>query len=89
MDMMIYRSSKDILVCVGHLMGSNQNAVHRLGYQDDINNLLEKALDELDKDGMEEYLETYGTNAEDAVYDIQIRTGNPNTTMMGQRVESE
>eukprot|EP00957_Ditylum_brightwellii_P098365 7494888-Ditylum_brightwellii.AAC.1 len=75
--MTIYRSSKDTVVCIGHLTGANQNTVHRLGYQDDINDLLDKELDDLDEEGMEEYLEMYGTNAEGAVYDIQIRTGNP------------
>eukprot|EP00957_Ditylum_brightwellii_P149618 11393142-Ditylum_brightwellii.AAC.1 len=38
---------------------------------------------------MEEYLETYGTNTEDDMYSIQIKTGNPNITIMGQCVESE
>eukprot|EP00957_Ditylum_brightwellii_P014590 1099129-Ditylum_brightwellii.AAC.1 len=89
MDMTIYRSSKDTVVCIGHLTGANQNVVHRLGYQDDIDNSLDKALDDLNKEGMEEYLETYGTNTEDAVYNIQIRTGNPNIMIMGQCVESE
>eukprot|EP00957_Ditylum_brightwellii_P036514 2765703-Ditylum_brightwellii.AAC.1 len=60
-----------------------------MGYQDDINNLLDKALDDIDNEGMEEYLETYGTKTEDAMYNIQIRTGNPNITIMGQRVESD
>eukprot|EP00957_Ditylum_brightwellii_P030543 2313559-Ditylum_brightwellii.AAC.1 len=89
MAMPIYRLSKDMVVCIGHLMVANQNAVHRLGYQDNINNLLDKALDDLNKEGMEEYLETHGTSVKDAVYNIQIRTGNPNITIMGQRVESE
>eukprot|EP00957_Ditylum_brightwellii_P158296 12049282-Ditylum_brightwellii.AAC.1 len=89
MDMVIYRLSKDTVACIGHLTGANQSAVHRQGYQDNINDLLDKTLDDLNKEGTEEYLETYGTNAKDAVYNIQIRTGNPNIMIMGQRVESE
>eukprot|EP00957_Ditylum_brightwellii_P112720 8592952-Ditylum_brightwellii.AAC.1 len=70
MDMTIYRLSKDMVVCISHLMGVNQNAMHMLGYQNNINDLLDKALDNFNAEDMEEYLETYGTNVEDAVYNI-------------------
>eukprot|EP00957_Ditylum_brightwellii_P025719 1946432-Ditylum_brightwellii.AAC.1 len=76
--MTIFWSSKDTVIIIGHFTGANQKAVHRLGYQDDINDLLDKSLDNLEEEDQEEYLATYQTNMEDAVYDIQICTGNPN-----------
>eukprot|EP00957_Ditylum_brightwellii_P122376 9332481-Ditylum_brightwellii.AAC.1 len=63
---------------IGHLTGTNQKAVHHLGYQDNINYLLDKSLNNLEEEEQEEYLATYGTNMEDTVYDIQICTGNLN-----------
>eukprot|EP00957_Ditylum_brightwellii_P165271 12583444-Ditylum_brightwellii.AAC.1 len=87
--MTIYWSSKDTVVMIGYLTGANQKAVHRLGYQDDINDLLDKSIDKLEEEDQEEYLATYGTNMEDAVYDIRICTGNLNVTVMGEHTESE
>eukprot|EP00957_Ditylum_brightwellii_P167024 12715478-Ditylum_brightwellii.AAC.1 len=88
-NMTIYWSSKDTVVMIGHLTSANQKAVHCLGYQDDINDLFDKSLNKLKEEDQEEYLVTYGTNMEDAVYDIQICTGNPNVTVMGIHTEYE
>eukprot|EP00957_Ditylum_brightwellii_P153712 11698725-Ditylum_brightwellii.AAC.1 len=76
-DMMIFRSSKETTVKVGYLKGVNQEAVYHLGYQDNINDLLDKSLDDLEEDSQEEYLSIYDTNSEDAIYNIQLGTGTP------------
>eukprot|EP00957_Ditylum_brightwellii_P121691 9280663-Ditylum_brightwellii.AAC.1 len=78
-----------MVVMIGHLTGANQKAVHCLGYQDDINDLLDKSLDALEEDDQEEYLNTYGTNMEDAIYNIQIYSGNPRITVDGVHTESK
>eukprot|EP00957_Ditylum_brightwellii_P156750 11930756-Ditylum_brightwellii.AAC.1 len=74
---------------IRHLTGANQKVVHYLGYQDDINDFLDKSLDTLEEDVQEEYLKTYGTNMEDAIYDIQIHSRNPRITVDGVHMESE
>eukprot|EP00957_Ditylum_brightwellii_P008400 636045-Ditylum_brightwellii.AAC.1 len=40
-NMTIFWLFKDMVIKIGHLTGANQKAVHRLGYQDDINDLLD------------------------------------------------
>eukprot|EP00957_Ditylum_brightwellii_P062190 4719665-Ditylum_brightwellii.AAC.1 len=52
-DITIFWSSKDTLIMIGHLTGANQKAVHHLGYQDDINDLLDKSLDNLKEEDQE------------------------------------
>eukprot|EP00957_Ditylum_brightwellii_P106790 8146523-Ditylum_brightwellii.AAC.1 len=66
-----------------------KEAVHCLGYQDDINELLDKSLDNLKEEEQKEYLTMYGKNMEDAVYNIQIRTGNLNLMVMGVHTETK
>eukprot|EP00957_Ditylum_brightwellii_P082477 6270561-Ditylum_brightwellii.AAC.1 len=78
-----------MVVLIGHLTGANQKAAHCLIYQDDINDLLDKSLNALDEDEQEEYLNTYGTTMEDGIYDIQIHSGNPKTTVDGVHTESK
>eukprot|EP00957_Ditylum_brightwellii_P177197 13498636-Ditylum_brightwellii.AAC.1 len=81
--------NKDMAVLIGHLTGANQKAVHCLIYQDDIHDLLNKSLNTLEEDEQEEYLNTYGTTMEDAIYDIQICSGNPKINVDGFHMESE
>eukprot|EP00957_Ditylum_brightwellii_P109988 8390024-Ditylum_brightwellii.AAC.1 len=49
-------SSKDTVIKIVHLTGTNQKAVHPLGYQDDNNYLLDKCLNNLEDEEQEEYL---------------------------------
>eukprot|EP00957_Ditylum_brightwellii_P166059 12642981-Ditylum_brightwellii.AAC.1 len=65
----VIRSSKDTVVKRGYLTGVNQDTVHCLGYQDEINDLMDSVLDNIKEGHQIEYLKEYGTNAKDAVYD--------------------
>eukprot|EP00957_Ditylum_brightwellii_P122047 9307810-Ditylum_brightwellii.AAC.1 len=69
-NMMIFRSSKETAIKIGYLTGVNQEAIYCLRYQDNINVLPDKSLDDLEEDSQEEYLSTYSTNSVDAIYDI-------------------
>eukprot|EP00957_Ditylum_brightwellii_P054443 4124774-Ditylum_brightwellii.AAC.2 len=86
---MIYCFSKDTVMLIGHLTGTNQTVVHSFIYQDDINDLLDKSLDALEEDEQEEYLNTYGTTMEDAINDIQICSGNLKINVDGNYTESK
>eukprot|EP00957_Ditylum_brightwellii_P080913 6155018-Ditylum_brightwellii.AAC.1 len=67
LDMTIFRLPKETVVKIGYLTGVNQETIYCLGYQDNINGLLDGSLEELDKEGQEDYLAMYGTNTEYAI----------------------
>eukprot|EP00957_Ditylum_brightwellii_P026707 2020079-Ditylum_brightwellii.AAC.1 len=61
-------SSKETAAKIGYLTRVNQETVYHLGYQDNVNNLLDSSFEELNEEGQEDYLMTYRTNSEDAIY---------------------
>eukprot|EP00957_Ditylum_brightwellii_P188550 14354042-Ditylum_brightwellii.AAC.2 len=84
----VKRSLRDTVVKIGYLTGVNQDAVHYLGYQDKINNLMDSVLDNIEGNYQTEYLKEYVTNAEDAVYDVQLCAGYLNVSVHGQQVNT-
>eukprot|EP00957_Ditylum_brightwellii_P202125 15328706-Ditylum_brightwellii.AAC.1 len=89
MDMTICRLAKDAVLKVGYLTGVNYRAVHCLDYQEIINDLLDGALDKLDKEEQVGYIEKYGMNIEDAIHDVKLHASIPNIMIRGTKVMTE
>eukprot|EP00957_Ditylum_brightwellii_P139988 10667153-Ditylum_brightwellii.AAC.1 len=83
--MTIFKLSKETVVKIEYQTGVNQETVYCLGYQENINDLLDGSLKELNNEDQEDYLAMYRTNTEDVIYDVQLRSAKPNTTFKGNK----
>eukprot|EP00957_Ditylum_brightwellii_P004998 380941-Ditylum_brightwellii.AAC.1 len=70
-------------------MGMNQHAIHHLDYQENIDDLLDGALDKLDKEEQVGYIKKYGTYIKCAIYDVQLCASMPNIRIRGTEVMTE
>eukprot|EP00957_Ditylum_brightwellii_P029301 2214814-Ditylum_brightwellii.AAC.1 len=84
----IFKSSKENLVCIGHLTNINPKRIDRSQYQDQINELLDAIADEKrKKDPM--FYKMHQTMNKFAKYHVHLCTGNTFVKIVQQRYETE
>eukprot|EP00957_Ditylum_brightwellii_P192442 14651360-Ditylum_brightwellii.AAC.1 len=88
MTKMIFKSSKDNTICIGHLTHLNPICIDRAQYQDDISILMEALADEKEQKDVKFYRK-YNTTKEFAKFQIHLRTGKAYVKENNQRYETD
>eukprot|EP00957_Ditylum_brightwellii_P210883 15365516-Ditylum_brightwellii.AAC.2 len=85
---MVFKSSKDTTVCIGHITNINLFQIDCIQYQESINLLMEGSAQEKMATN-KKHFELFNTTAEFAKYDIQLWLGKPNVWYKGKKIETD
>eukprot|EP00957_Ditylum_brightwellii_P007756 586869-Ditylum_brightwellii.AAC.1 len=85
---MVFKSSKDTMVCIGHLADINLFQIDCMQYQEHINLLMEGAAQEKVAND-KKYFELFNMTEEHAKYDIQLHLGKPSMRFQGKKIKTD